>query len=244
MSSSFQSSTYSVNTPNEDEFDKNQLVSLTSYEFDAFAMRVHRQINFSTTDTLSQPVFINALRGYMYLKHTQSLRNERYLTVVDFSKSCNKKRLWTIDITEKKVVFNELVAHGARTGIEYAKYFSNIYNSNQSSLGFYTTGGQYYGRNNLSLKLNGLEKKFNSNAYKRGIVIHGANYVSESYVNSNQRIGRSYGCPAVSQKVNKELINTIQGGSCLFIYHPTLDYIENSKIMNANLYITVDDLKL
>jgi hypothetical protein len=142
----------------------------------------------------------------------------------------------------KSIVFHELVAHGAKSGNYFAQYFSNTHSSNKSSLGFYTTGGTYYGSNNFSLKLNGLERKYNSNAFARGIVIHGASYVSNTYVKNNQRIGRSFGCPAVSTQVNAKLINSIKGGSCLFIYHPTADYLKNSTIMNANLYITVDEL--
>ena len=228
-----------------DSEDGKRLVTLHSDEFRAFSSRVYRQLEYPLgSDTLNQEVLNNALRGYIYLKQTQELRSTKYLTIVDFSIYCNKKRLWVIDIDTKKVVFNELVAHGAKTGNTYAKYFSNRHSSNQSSLGFYTTGGLYNGRNNLSLKLNGLEKQFNSNAFTRGIVIHGANYVSESIVNRKERIGRSYGCPAVSQKVNKKLVNTIKGGTCLFIYHPTPEYLEKSTIMNANLYITVDDLSI
>lgn len=223
--------------------DHKRLVSLHSDEFEAYTNRVYRQIQYSTTfDTLAEDVLASALRGYTYLKHTQALANEKYLTIIDFSQYCNDKRMWIIDMDSKKVIFNEWVAHGAKSGDTYAKYFSNKHSSNKSSLGFYTTGGLYYGSNNLSLKLNGLEKGFNDNAFTRGVVIHGANYVSEAIVNRKERIGRSYGCPAVRKEINKELVHTIQGGTCLFIYHPTPDYLEKSKLVNANLYLTVDDL--
>lgn len=228
----------------DDELDKNRLVTLHSEEFSAFTSRIFRQLDFNGGDTISQDLLDKSLRGYMYLKQTGALENTRYLTVIDFSKYCNKKRLWVIDMEEKKVVFNELVAHGVKSGSEYAQYFSNAHSSNKSSLGFYITGGLYYGSNDLSLKLHGLEKNFNSNAFTRGIVIHGASYVSNQLAKSSQRIGRSFGCPAVAHEVNKPLIESIKGGSCLFIYHPTASYLENSKIMNANLYLTVEDLSI
>jgi hypothetical protein len=225
--------------------DGKRLVTLHSDEFRAFSNRVYRQLNYPAgADTLSDQLLTNALRGYLYLKHTQELNSDKYLTIIDFSLYCNKKRLWVIDMETKNIVFNELVAHGAKSGDEYAKYFSNNHSSNKSSLGFYTTGGTYSGSNDLSLKLNGLEKKFNSNAFARGIVIHGAHYVDDKLVDRKERIGRSFGCPAVSQTVNKQLVHTIKGGNCLFIYHPTPDYLENSTLMNANLYITVDDLSI
>ena len=245
ISTAFQPVEYNTNHLIDAEENGKSLISLHSDEFHAFTNKIYRQIEYSEgSDTISEDVLAIALRGYLFLKHTQELKSTKYLTVVDFSMSSNKKRLWVVDLDDKKIVFNELVAHGAKSGDVYAKYFSNTYSSNKSSLGFYTTGGLYHGRNNLSLKLNGLEKNFNSNAYARGIVIHGANYVDESIVDRNQRIGRSYGCPAVSKKINKKLITTIKGGNCLFIYHPTPSYLEKSALVNANLYITVDDLSI
>ncbi|MGB1038124.1 MAG: murein L,D-transpeptidase catalytic domain family protein [Bacteroidia bacterium] len=228
-----------------EENDGSRLVTLHSDEFDLFSNRVYRQLSYSSDqDTISPEALSKALRGYMYLKHTQALQDSQFLTIIDFSKHCNSKRMWVIDMDSKSVVINEWVAHGAKTGNEYAKYFSNRHSSHRSSLGFYTTGGLYYGRKNLSLKLNGLEKGYNSNAFARGVVIHGANYISESIVNRNERIGRSFGCPAVSQKANKKLVNTIKGGNCLFIYYPSPDYLAKSEILNGNLYITVDDLSI
>lgn len=244
ITTAFQPKENQPNNPTDGEVGK-RLVTLHSDEFTAFANRIHRQLEYPVGyDTISNRVLAHALRGYMYLKHTQELTNSKYLTVVDFSQYCNNRRMWVIDMDTKSVIFNEWVAHGAKSGDTYAKYFSNTHSSNKSSLGFYTTGGLYNGSNNLSLKLNGLEKGINNNAFARGIVIHGANYVSEAIVDRKERIGRSYGCPAVRQDVNEILVNTIKGGTCLFIWHPTPSYLENSKLLNANLYITVEDLSI
>jgi len=62
----------------------------------------------------------------------------------------------------------------------------------------------------------------NDNARKRAIVIHGANYVSDIFIEKNGRLGRSFGCPALSNSEAEEIINLIKEGSCLFIYHPSL----------------------
>lgn len=221
-----------------------RLVTLNSEAFDNFTARVHRQLDFDE-DTLNKEILHKALKGYMYLKVTDQLENDRYLTVVDFTKHCNDQRMWVIDLFEKKIVFNELVAHGKRSGTNgFATYFSNQHRSKKSSVGFYLTGGTYWGRNGYSLKLNGIEKKFNGNAFSRGIVIHGANYVNDRFVANNERIGRSFGCPAVSQKVNKPLVNTIKDGSCLFIYHSWAYYNKDSYLVNADLYIPVEELDL
>lgn len=233
------------NTPPSSLEDGNILVTLQSQEFSTYANRVHNTLTYEDhQDTINLRTLTYALRGYTYLRYTGALQSEKFLTVIDFSLYCNTKRLWVIDMETKKVVMNEYVAHGEKSGDTYAKYFSNSHSSHKSSLGFYATGGLYYGSNNLSLKLHGLEKRYNSNAFARGIVIHGANYVSDQIVDRKERIGRSFGCPAVSQRVNKRLVNTIKGGNCLFIFHPTNSYIEESEYVNANLYITVDDLRI
>lgn len=222
-----------------------KLISTKSEEFERFTQRLHQEIVIQDgQDSLSYEALSTAIRGYMYLKQTQELADTQYLTIIDFSKHCNSKRLWVIDLIGKRVLINEWVAHGAKSGNEYARSFSNQHRSNKSSLGFYITGSLYYGRNNLSLKLHGLEKNYNSNAFSRGIVIHGANYISEHIVSRNERIGRSFGCPAVSLAANKKLVNTIKGGNCLFVYYPNSNYLNNSSILNKNFYFTLDDLSI
>ncbi len=249
ITSSFQEKTdisnLSTNYLIHDNEDGKRLVTLQSDEFKAYTSRFHHQLKYENgQDTILPKILSLALQGYLFLKQTDELASDQYLTVIDFTLFCNKKRLWVIDVETKRVVFNELVAHGVQTGEEYAKYFGNNHGSNKSSLGFYTTGGTYFGSNNLSLKLNGMESRFNSNAFARGIVIHGASYVNEDFVKQKERIGRSFGCPAVSQKINTQLVNTLKGGNCLFIYSPTADYLQKSAILNANLYITVDELSI
>jgi hypothetical protein len=73
----------------------------------------------------------------------------------------------------------------------------------------------------MSLKLDGLEKGLNDNARERAVVIHGADYVSESFIKQNKRLGRSQGCPAIPLEMNGKIINVIKDKSCLFIYHPS-----------------------
>jgi len=98
--------------------------------------------------------------------------------------------------------------------------------------GFFRTGNSYYGKRGYSLQLEGLEKGINDNARLRGIVIHGANYVDERFTNGNGVIGRSWGCPAVSKKLSKEIIKLLKGGSLLYIYADDELYKVNSLIAN------------
>lgn len=174
--------------------------------------------------------FSNAIRGYSKLKSQGKIKNET-LTIIDFSLSSKAKRLWVLDMTTHKVLFNTVVAHGRNTGGEFATKFSNKNNSNQSSLGFYITDNTYYGKNGLSLFLNGQEKGINDNARKRYVVFHGAKYANPDFAKKHGRLGRSLGCPAVPTAFNTAIIKRIKNKSCLFIYHPNKNYQEVSQLI-------------
>jgi len=183
-------------------------------------------------DSMPQLIsFSNAIKGYSKLKAQGKIKNET-LTIIDFSLSSTAKRLWVLNMTTRKVLFNTVVAHGRNTGSEFATRFSNTNNSNQSSLGFYVTDNTYYGKNGLSLFLDGQEKEFNDNARKRYVVFHGAKYSNPDFAKRNGRLGRSLGCPAVPTAVNTAIINVIKNKSCLFIYHPDTNYNTNSKLIS------------
>ena len=166
--------------------------------------------------------FAVALKGYYALKQKGLIKKE-ILTLIDFSMSSNTKRLWVINLITGDVLFNSLVAHGRNTGEEFASNFSNSNESYKSSLGFYSTGEIYNGKHGMSLRLDGLEKGINDNARARGVVMHAADYVSDSFIKNNHRLGRSQGCPAVPVELSKEIINVIKDKSCFFIYHPSRD---------------------
>ncbi len=168
---------------------------------------------------LSKDAFNWAVRGWNEMTSAGKLKNDSILTIIDFDQPSYKKRLYVIDIKNTKILFNTWVAHGMNTGKEWAQSFSNKQNSHKSSLGFYITEGTYSGSNGFSLKLIGLEKNLNNNAYNRAIVMHGAPYVSQSFINAQGYIGRSHGCPAVPEQLNRPIIEKIKNGSCLFIYN-------------------------
>jgi hypothetical protein len=178
---------------------------------------------------MSLEAFEYAKMGLVKLVSEGKLLNDSIISIVDFSLPSNRKRLFVLDIKNYRILFNTLVAHGRNTGREWATTFSNLNSSYQSSPGFYITGETYQGKHGLSLKLEGIEKGINDNAYERGIVIHGAAYVSESLANIQGYIGRSQGCPAVPENTSIPIINTIKNGSCLFIYHPS--YINRSIVL-------------
>lgn len=176
-------------------------------------------------------IFTKAFEGYTALEAQGKIKNN-ILTIIDFSLSSTKDRMWVIDMVNKKVILQTLVSHGIKSGKEFAKSFSNQNESNKSSLGFYLTGETYIGKHGISLKLDGLEFGLNDKARERAVVIHGAEYVSKKLANKQGYLGRSQGCPAVATAIAPKLIHTIKNKSVLFIYHPTRMYVNKSKLVS------------
>jgi hypothetical protein len=182
---------------------------------------------------LGRNIFEMALKGLKKLDSNGKLQNPNIVTIADYSQSSNNKRLYVIDLKNRKLLFNTFVAHGRNTGAEFAKYFSNVEGSLKSSLGFFITEHPIIGSHTgFSLLIEGVEKGINDNAIKRAIIIHGAEYASENYLKKNGRLGRSWGCPALPTVLNKLIIESIKGGTCLFIYNPDKKYIHSSSLIN------------
>lgn len=194
---------------------------------------IYDGLDFTGSDILSYDAFAAAYKGYLNLKEEGKLNDEKQiLTVCDFNLPSSNKRMWIIDLQNGKILFNTFVAHGMASGGDYATSFSNSMNSHQSSLGFYVTGDTYNGEHGTSLRLNGMDQGFNSSALARGVVVHGARYVCDNYVNNNTRLGRSWGCPAVPDDLKEPIINTIKAGTCLFIYRSDKKYANSSRWLN------------
>ena len=198
--------------------------------FESKALSLYEALECNSFSAPNEEVFAKALKGYYKMEEEGRLKN-RKLTIIDFSKSSTEKRLWVIDMDDNKILLESVVAHGRKTGDEYAVQFSNTIDSHMSSLGFYKTGETYIGSNGFSMRLDGLEKGINDNARVRAIVVHGANYASEKLGIQQGRLGRSYGCPAVPVEINKELIELIKDESCLFIYATKQDYLNRSEYL-------------
>ncbi len=167
---------------------------------------------------LSPHVFTLALQAVSDAHARGFSGRQDLLTVIDYSLPSTEPRLWVLDLERGKVLYHELVAHGSGSGANYATQFSNEMNSRQTSLGLFLTAGTYQGGNGYSLILKGLDKGLNDLAEERHIVMHGAWYVSPQQARSQGRLGRSWGCPALSETVAPEVINAIKGGTFLFSY--------------------------
>lgn len=183
--------------------------------------------------TLNPQVLQLAEKAF-YCASKRGVVTKPVLTIIDYSQPSTKKRLWVIDMAKAKVKFNELVAHGQGSGGNVPTKFSDTTNSHQSSLGVFVTKQPYIGHNGLSLRLQGLEPGVNDHALQRSVVIHGADYVSESIAASYGRIGRSWGCPAVPRKEAKSTIDAIQGGSMVFAYYPDNSWLKKSSFLSCS----------
>lgn len=198
----------------------------------AFPEDIYTAVNLMNTG-LGKKIFDLAIKGLMKLDSKGKLLNSTIVTIADLSQSSNNKRLYVIDLKNKKLLFNTYVAHGRNTGSEYAKNFSNEEGSYKSSLGFYITENPVIGSHTgFSLILDGVEKGINDHAGKRAIIIHGAEYVTESFIKKYGQLGRSMGCPALPPDLNKPIIESIKGGTCLFIYNSDDKYIQSSSLLN------------
>lgn len=140
------------------------------------------------------------------------------LAIVDFSRHSSEARLQLVDIAGGRVIASHLVAHGSGSdpaSSGWVQRFSNRPGSNASADGSYVTSDTYRGKHGLSRRLIGLDPG-NSLALQRGIVIHAADYVCDTLIRSQGRIGRSQGCFAVQQNVIAEVLDQLGAGRLLY----------------------------
>lgn len=162
-----------------------------------------------------------------------NIEHNEIITIIDYSLPSNQKRLWVFNLASGKLLYNTYVGHGITSGTLLTKYFSNKNNSKATSIGVYLTGNSYYGREGLSLRLRGIDNRFNDNADSRYIVMHGGWYMSDNFIQKYGRSGRSWGCPALPIPLTQSIINTIKERSFLVMYYPSDNWFKNSKFLNC-----------
>jgi L,D-transpeptidase catalytic domain len=221
----------SNNTPEIKEATTKTIAKVEKLTVESKIESIYHTLNSRNFNLPELRTFSEALKGFYLLKEKGVVQKD-ILTLIDFSLSSNTKRLWVIDLTTNTILFNSLVAHGKNTGEEFASDFSNSNSSFKSSLGFYATGEIYQGKHGVSLRLDGLERGVNDHARERAVVIHGADYVSDSFIRDNKRLGRSLGCPAIPVELTNEIIETIKNKSCLYIYHPSRSFAMEEKLIS------------
>ena len=182
---------------------------------------------------IERSVFDLALGAAGCAVRSGAVTTPRTLTVIDYSQPSTEKRLWVYDLATRELLYKERVAHGQGSGANVPTKFSNDNDSHQTSLGLFVTETTYVGRNGYSLRLDGLDTGVNDRARERAIVMHGAPYVSDAFVKATGRLGRSWGCPAVSERVARELIDRVKGGGLVFAYYPDAGWLKTSKYLGG-----------
>lgn len=206
-----------------------------SQKMETYIQKMYSEFDFGD-NPMSYNVFKHGVIGYMNLRKENKINaNKHVLTVNDMSLSSVEKRMWILDMKNKEVLINTYVAHGQGTGDVYAEKFSNTANSHMSSMGFYVTANTYVGKHGNSLRLEGMDKGYNCKAMERAIVVHGANYVSEDFIQGQRRLGRSWGCPAVDSRISDEVIGYIKEGTVMFTYFPEDNYFATSHWLNNSV---------
>ena len=155
------------------------------------------------------------------------------LAVIDYSQPSTARRLWIFDLQKKTLVLRDLVAHGQNSGENFATQFSNNEGSHQSSLGLFRTQESYQGANGYSLRMDGLEPGFNDSARDRAIVIHPASYVNPLWSQTQGRIGRSQGCPAVRPQIARTVVDKLKDGQFMFAWYPDQKWLQSSAYLNC-----------
>ena len=176
-------------------------------------------------------IFEKAYKGYLKIKKSGLVKKE-ILTIVDYTLHHEKRRLFVLDLKNKKVLFNTWTQHGfgsdpQRTG--NATDFSNIPNSEQTSLGFILTQETYRGMWGYSMRLKGLDTSLNSKVRSRAIVMHGAGSLYAE-IATYGNMGLSAGCITLpiyesgkfyglkDRSLNEIIINKVKNGSIIFSY--------------------------
>lgn len=192
--------------------------------------------NLTHNTNLSAKAVEMAFAGYDWAVKNNKVKNKDILTIVDFTVSSAKDRLYVINLQTGEILMHLPVTHGKNSGNGSARTtsFSNKFNSLQSSIGVFVTQNPYYGQHGFSLRINGLESS-NNNALARNVVVHPANYASLSYIKRNGRAGTSWGCFAVDPQDSKQLINYIKGGSVIYAYGQSTQYMASTKILSSQV---------
>ncbi len=162
-----------------------------------------------------------------------------YLYFVDYGLPSTTPRGYVFDMSALKIVDGPfMVAHGrgsAPNARGIPTHFSNAFGAATTSLGLYVAeqlyaftghaGGAAY--HSIGLRLAGVSGRFNNNALARGVVAHGAPYVTAT------RAGRSEGCPAMAPARAQELLPKLANGGLVFLFAPDSSWMANDPWVTA-----------
>lgn len=186
----------------------------------------------SKAPNLDRQVLTHAVAAMQCAVNNGAVAAQR-LAVIDFSLPSSERRLWIFDLQRGRLLLEDFVAHGQKSGDNQATRFSNVVGSHQSSIGLFRTAESYSGKHGYSLRMDGLEPGVNDRARERAIVIHPADYVNPAWIATQGRIGRSQGCPAVRPEVARMVVDSLKDGQFMFSWYPDQDWLQSSAYLNC-----------
>ncbi len=192
--------------------------------------------NLAHNTNLSPQAVQMALVGYQWALKTTTVKHRDILTIVDFTVSSAKDRLYVINIKTGAILMALPVTHGEHSGKKNSPWttdFSNKPNSLESSVGVFVTENPYVGQHGYSLRIRGLEAS-NNNVESRAVVVHGATYASPAFIKVYGYLGTSWGCFAVDPRRNKQLISFIKDGTIMYAYGKSAQYMASTKIFQVS----------
>ncbi|NTV59841.1 MAG: murein L,D-transpeptidase catalytic domain family protein [Chlorobiaceae bacterium] len=206
--------------------DKRLTIKIIAAAVLALALLFSGSTLLQPPERISTEAFRQAFAALHRYRGMHPDENPRILAVVDYSKPSYVERMALIDLQSGYRTFYR-VSHGRKTGMLYPVAFSNIPQSNMSSLGLYKVLETYYGDHGKAMRLEGLEPAVNDSAYVRDIVLHSAKYISPAYILLNlvtlngPMTGRSNGCFVVSLSEIDEVTAKFAAGAFIFAWADT-----------------------
>jgi hypothetical protein len=137
------------------------------------------------------------------------VRRGIYVVLVDYTRNLMQDRLYLVNRRTRKVVLRARVSHAWASGVLRPTDFSNVPESRKSSHGAFETMTSYRGAWGYSMRIRGLDRGLNDMAEKRSVVFHSTERMKGPY---------TWGCFATSGDVNRRLIDSIQGGSLVYVH--------------------------
>jgi hypothetical protein len=160
----------------------------------------------STHSALDPSLLKQAKREYV--AQYGKLANTRFITIIDYRKSIDQRRLFVYDVKIQDVVLSSRVAHAFKSGLIYPTEFSNEDGSEMSCYGTFLTDKETYtGRFGRALRVDGITAGVNTHARARAVVFH-----------EDPGYQYSKACFMTSEAVNSRLISLIQGRSLVVVY--------------------------
>lgn len=157
------------------------------------------------------------LRRAMAALDKHQIAKRDLVAIADFSQPSRLPRFHLLETATGRIS-SHLVAHGrgsdpGHTG--WLERFCNDQGSNATCSGAFRTEGYYVGAHGRSIRLTGLDPS-NSNAEARGIVVHGAWYVSPQLARQPGVLGRSEGCFAFGSDSLEDVMTRLSPGHMIY----------------------------